>query len=81
MNKLTGWQWAGLLVLALFVVWVVGQYVNDPHDNDWTDPHQPPPMVPPMFGPSCGRQQRSTPRSKCYPASLADWDESCVGDV
>ena len=81
MNRERVYLWGAVVGLVLFVVWVWGQYNNDPTDNGWTDPHQPPPMVPPMFGPSCGRQERSTPRSKCYPGSLSSWDESCVGDV
>ena len=81
MTKLTGGQWAGLAAVSAVVVWAVAQYLSDPHDTDWTDPHQPPPMVPPMFGPSCGRQQRSTPRCKTYPDSLTAWPDSCIGDI
>ncbi len=80
MTNLTGWQWGGLIAAGAAVLWLWTQYANDPTDTSWTDPGQPPDMVPLAVGSSVGRIQRTIPYARTYPGSLSSWDGCVIGD-
>jgi hypothetical protein len=80
LRDLTGWQWAGLSAVGVFLLLVWQHFANDPGDVSWTDPQQPPAMVPPLMGASSGRTLRGCPYSRSYPGSLGAWDGTVVGD-
>jgi hypothetical protein len=80
MPTLTGWEWLAIIAAGCVIAWVYAQYANDAADTDWTDPQQPPDMLPLGVGVSCGRITRGKPYTKDYPGSLASWDGSVVGD-
>jgi hypothetical protein len=80
MGRITRWGWAGIAAAGAVLLWVWTQYANDPGDTSWTDPHQPPDMLPPLLGASSGRILRPEPYCRTYPGSLAGWDGTVVGD-
>lgn len=73
-----GWLVVALVVAAGVLVWAA--HATDPTSVSWTDPAQPPAMLP-LPVDACGaRIRRPGPRCFQYPDSLAAWDGSVVGD-
>lgn len=74
---------AGWLVIALaagagVLLWTA--HATDRSSVSWTDPEQPPAMLPLPIGQCGARIQRPGPRTCWYPDSLTAWDGSVVGD-
>ena len=75
---MNGWAWAGLLGGGALLALMWNEFANTPDDVSWTDPSQPPPMLALDLGAVGARPCR--PYCRTYPASLAAWDGTVVGD-
>ena len=73
-----GWVAVGLTGALIALMWV--EYANTPEDTSWTDPQQPPTMLPLALGVSTGRIPRGADHCRDYPGSLAGWSGTVVGD-
>lgn len=78
--KLTPLSW--LIIAAAagggVLLWVA--HATDRASTSWTDPQQPPAMLPLPLGKCGARIQRPGPRSASYPDSLSAWGDCVVGD-
>lgn len=79
LRRIGGWGWLAIALAGGLLVLVWHDYASDQGDPSWTDPHQPPTMVPLAIGTSDGRTTRDTPYCRDYPGSLTGWQDCVVG--